>query len=568
MRALACLAALSPLVAGQIPEAELRSLDLGDGTELSYALVLPDGFARDVPHPTLLALPPGDQSLAMVAAGLDRYWRAEARRRGWVVVSPAAPAGEPLAAWSAARVEALLQALRAETRVEGRVHVAGPSNGGRAALRVACALPGRVASVTALPGFAAEEDDVAAIAEIPVRLLVGGADGGWLTRSEETRARLLAAGNGEVSLRVLPGEGHTPASLDGGALLFDLLDDARAREAAVTAAGIVLDELHAAASAADEERYFALFAPGAVFYGTDASERWTVPQFRAYATPFFEQGRGWTYRSTERHLFVGSARDVVWFDERLENEKYGEVRGSGALSLRGDAWLVEQYNLAFPVPNELAADLVARVAVLELARDFASGALADPAPRLGLPGDGGLPVALYPASGVDPAALSPEALLDAARGLLSRDARLAMRGDLWELAAPAEDHATLASVLGLALSRHPRSESEPGGLEDREYEYWNLVNDLADIELGAFEAAREGDDRRKGLDLLRRHARSREELHAFLGAAVTPASWNAPVLRKFWSSGSLQVRHSPAGHAAVESVLSDVRAALAALETP
>ncbi|MEM7308405.1 MAG: nuclear transport factor 2 family protein [Planctomycetota bacterium] len=126
----------------------------------------------------------------------------------------------------------------------------------------------------------------------------------------------------------------------------------------------VLDALHARASEADGERYFALFADGAVFYGTDATERWTVEEFRAYAEPFFSQGRGWTYVSTERSVFLGPWGDVAWFDERLQNEKYGEVRGSGVLRKVAGDWRVAQYNLSFPVPNDLAADLVERVRAL------------------------------------------------------------------------------------------------------------------------------------------------------------------------------------------------------------
>src|SRR4051812_38120578 len=57
----------------------------------------------------------------------------------------------------------------------------------------------------------------------------------------------------------------------------------------------VLDALHNSASKADAAKYFALFAPDAVFLGTDATERWTVDEFKAFAKPYFDQGKGWTY---------------------------------------------------------------------------------------------------------------------------------------------------------------------------------------------------------------------------------------------------------------------------------
>lgn len=116
-------------------------------------------------------------------------------------------------------------------------------------------------------------------------------------------------------------------------------------------AGRVLDELHAAAAAADGARYFDLFAPDAVFLGTDATERWTIGEFRAWAEPFFSKGTGWTYRPRDRQVFLSADGGVAWFDERLDHDRYGELRGTGVLRLLDGRWRVAQYNLAFPVPN-------------------------------------------------------------------------------------------------------------------------------------------------------------------------------------------------------------------------
>ncbi|MEE8488003.1 MAG: nuclear transport factor 2 family protein [Gemmatimonadota bacterium] len=135
----------------------------------------------------------------------------------------------------------------------------------------------------------------------------------------------------------------------------------RAQVGADESVAAVLDALHAAASEADGDRYFALFAEDGVFLGTDATERWTVEQFKAYALPFFEQGRGWTYSATERHVYVSEDGTTAWFDERLSNASLGDTRGTGVLVLRDGRWKVAQYNLTIPVPNELASDLVARI---------------------------------------------------------------------------------------------------------------------------------------------------------------------------------------------------------------
>ena len=123
----------------------------------------------------------------------------------------------------------------------------------------------------------------------------------------------------------------------------------------------VLDALHEAASNADGDRYFGLYTDDAIFLGTDASERWTRNEFMAYAKPYFDQGRGWTYTMTERHVYVAEDGVTAWFDERLQNEFLGECRGTGALVKVDGAWKVAQYNLTIPIPNALAGEFAERI---------------------------------------------------------------------------------------------------------------------------------------------------------------------------------------------------------------
>lgn len=139
--------------------------------------------------------------------------------------------------------------------------------------------------------------------------------------------------------------------------------DTSADPEAVAAA---LDDFHDAASAADEARYFAHFAQGGVFIGTDATERWTVEEFRAYAHPYFSQGKGWTYRATSRHVDFSQDGRTAWFDEMLFNEKWGVCRGSGVL-VRGSSaapWKIAQYNLSVPIPNDLLPEFADRIRAL------------------------------------------------------------------------------------------------------------------------------------------------------------------------------------------------------------
>ncbi|HEY5241415.1 MAG TPA: nuclear transport factor 2 family protein [Polyangiaceae bacterium] len=113
-----------------------------------------------------------------------------------------------------------------------------------------------------------------------------------------------------------------------------------------------LDDLHDAAAHADEARYFAHFAPQAVFLGTDATERWDMAAFRAYAHPRFSEGKGWTFHATRRAVTFDADGGSAWFDEDLRGERLGPARGSGVLVRDGDRWLVTQYNLALTIPNQ------------------------------------------------------------------------------------------------------------------------------------------------------------------------------------------------------------------------
>jgi len=123
----------------------------------------------------------------------------------------------------------------------------------------------------------------------------------------------------------------------------------------------VLDELHAAASAADEAQYFDLFDDTGVFIGTDATERWPIDEFRAYAHAHFSTGVGWTYTPTIRHVDVSADGNTAWFDELLDNANYGTCRGTGVLIRQGDDWKITQYHLTVPIPNDLLPNVAQQI---------------------------------------------------------------------------------------------------------------------------------------------------------------------------------------------------------------
>ncbi len=199
------------------------------GNEVDVTIVLPNDYAPGEPHPILFALPPGGQAQAQVEFGLDRFWADEAQARGWIVVSPAAPEGALFFQGSEAIVPELLDTIAATYPPESDVfHVAGISNGGLSAFRIATESPERFASIVVLPGFPPTEDDLAMIDSlvgIPVHMYAGETDTIWVEGSERALAALEEVG-GQATLSIEPNGGHIPAMLTG-AELFEVLEDAR-----------------------------------------------------------------------------------------------------------------------------------------------------------------------------------------------------------------------------------------------------------------------------------------------------------------------------------------------------
>ena len=123
----------------------------------------------------------------------------------------------------------------------------------------------------------------------------------------------------------------------------------------------MLDDWHHAAAVADESRYFAHFAAHGVFMGTDATERWTVPQFRSWAKSRFASHKAWNFTPKARHIDFSADGRTAWFDELLDTPNLGLCRGSGVLVREDGTWKIAQYNLSVPIPNQLADGIVKQI---------------------------------------------------------------------------------------------------------------------------------------------------------------------------------------------------------------
>jgi hypothetical protein len=114
---------------------------------------------------------------------------------------------------------------------------------------------------------------------------------------------------------------------------------------------ILLNSWHKAAADAKYDSYFDKMTEDAVFIGTDATEKWGKPAFQAYAKPYFDKGKAWSFTVLERHIYFDKTKEMAWFDELLSTQMK-ICRGSGVLVKIDDEWKIKHYVLSMTVPNE------------------------------------------------------------------------------------------------------------------------------------------------------------------------------------------------------------------------
>tara|TARA_Y100001935_G_C16963510_1_gene340581 strand:- start:18 stop:536 length:519 start_codon:yes stop_codon:yes gene_type:complete len=137
--------------------------------------------------------------------------------------------------------------------------------------------------------------------------------------------------------------------------IFSSSDNTKLTRDSLIALDGLIDGLHKDAHEGNYQAYFNRYSSGAVFLGTDKTERWTISEFKAYAKPAFADGHGWTYEVVERN-WEGSG-DNRWFDEILFNQKYGHCRGTGVVEFINGEWKIAHYSLTLLVPNDIAAEV-------------------------------------------------------------------------------------------------------------------------------------------------------------------------------------------------------------------
>ena len=202
------------------------------GTTVHYKVVLPTGYDPAKAYPAILAFGGGPQTMNTVESVLRNNLRAEAEKRGYIVIAPAAPDGQLFFEGGDRIFPEFLEMILSTYKIEGgRFHIAGPSNGGIAAFHVAAAFPKYFRSVTAFPGYMWEPTTakLQAIAQMCVFMYVGENDP-YMWHDEMKREAEFLRSKGDVAgYTVEKGQPHRMETLAGAnaSRLFEGFEQAR-----------------------------------------------------------------------------------------------------------------------------------------------------------------------------------------------------------------------------------------------------------------------------------------------------------------------------------------------------
>ena len=202
------------------------------GTTVHYKTVLPDAYDPAKAYPGILVFGGGPQTMTVVDNVLNRNFRAEAEKRGYIVIAPAAPDGQLFFEDGARIFPDFLKKMLADYKIQGnKFHVAGPSNGGIAAFHVAAANPQYFLSVTAFPGYMWQPSvaKLQAISKMCVFMYVGEFDQYMWHGEMKKEADFLRSKGAVARYTVEKGQPHRLDTLAGASAgrLFDGFEETK-----------------------------------------------------------------------------------------------------------------------------------------------------------------------------------------------------------------------------------------------------------------------------------------------------------------------------------------------------
>lgn len=190
------------------------TLKLKDGTDLPFAVTLPVHFDPAKTYPVLIA-PGVGKKVKGTWGGL--FWGEDTAQRGWIAVeSPSLLLKDPVAATSQ-----LLDEIGRRYKVEGgKVHIVCYGPAADPGFQVAMAMPERIRSITAVPGFPVTTDDaqLKKLKGVEVSFIVGQNDPFSLNACEVAHHELQKLGV-DAYMEVVRGAGQEIEQMFGGELV-------------------------------------------------------------------------------------------------------------------------------------------------------------------------------------------------------------------------------------------------------------------------------------------------------------------------------------------------------------
>jgi poly(3-hydroxybutyrate) depolymerase len=232
MQLRATLIALAAGLAAGTAKAEILSKSDGfGGPQVEYKTLLPPGYDPAKAYPVVLVFTGGAQGLQAAENTLKVDWQAEAEKRGYIVISPAAPNGELFFQEGDKVFPAFLDKIRKDYKVAGKIHIAGHSNGGLSAFHIAGKYPQYFSTVTGYPGLwqdNPEADPPAALKGMCLYMHAGDMDPDWRDAMAQQAKEMSGAGF-RIKFTVEPNSTHRlkAAELGLSKRLFDEIESCR-----------------------------------------------------------------------------------------------------------------------------------------------------------------------------------------------------------------------------------------------------------------------------------------------------------------------------------------------------
>lgn len=183
-------------------------ITLQDGTVLNVFLVASENENKQR-HPLVILMGGGPGNVS-ISQDTSRWLGSGFAQRGWMVAVPISPNNRSFrgGANNALIAELIVELQKRDDVAQGKVLLAGVSNGGMSALEIARRNPQRYFGVAAVPAISSTDTDNESLDGFPVYLRIGGADQlDWADRFDETVASLRDAGV-DLDADILDGAPH------------------------------------------------------------------------------------------------------------------------------------------------------------------------------------------------------------------------------------------------------------------------------------------------------------------------------------------------------------------------